>query len=289
MRLLTFVYRGRKSIGIDLDTERVLDLGLAAGFPSSMRAFLESSGESLEKAKRLISDPPKGALIQRRDLHLCPPLSVEDRPKIFCIGQNYAEHAAETGSKLSEQPVVFAKFSTALCGPDDNVVYPPNASSLDYEVELVVVMGKTAKCVSQDEAMDYVFGYTCGNDVSERQFQRGDRQWLRAKSSDSFGPIGPVIVSRDEIPDPHNLALGSRVNGETRQNYRTDSMVFRVPRLIEFISHHLTMEPGDLIFTGTPPGVGLGMKPPQFLKPGDEVEVWIEKIGSVKNQVVAPA
>lgn len=147
-------------------------------------------------------------------------------------------------------------------------------------------MGRRAKRVAQAEAYDYVCGYTCGNDVSERHFQRHDRQWLRAKSSDSFAPIGPVIVTRDEIPDPHTLALGSKVNKEVRQNYNTTHMIFSVPRLVEFISQYLTMEPGDLIFTGTPPGVGLGMKPPRFLKAGDQVEVWIEKIGSLLNSVV---
>jgi 2-keto-4-pentenoate hydratase/2-oxohepta-3-ene-1,7-dioic acid hydratase in catechol pathway len=156
----------------------------------------------------------------------------------------------------------------------------------DYEVELVVI-GRRGKRIPQSEAYEYVFGYTCGNDVSERHFQRHDRQWLRAKSSDTFAPTGPVVVTRDEILDPHRLALGSRVNGQDRQNDNTEHMIFKVPKLVEFISHYLTLEPGDMIFTGTPPGVGLGMKPPQFLNPGDQVEVWIERIGSLTNQVTA--
>ena len=288
MKLLTFVHHGRRSIGAEIDSSQVLDLPLAQGsLPQGMREFVERGDEALATVARLLEKTPRGAVLQKRDLRICSPFSSEERPKIFCIGANYAEHAAETGSKVPDEPVVFAKFATSLCGPDDNIVYPPNASALDYEVELVVVIGKRAKRVPESEAFDYVFGYTCGNDVSERHFQRHDRQWLRAKSSDTFAPTGPVIITHDEISDPNSLALGSKVNGEIRQNYSTDRMNFKVPKLIEFISHHLTMEPGDMIFTGTPPGVGLGMKPPQFLKPGDQVEVWVEKIGSLHNTVVA--
>ena len=287
MRLLAFVHRGRKSIGAELNSDQVLDFKTAhRGLPAGMREFVEMGDEGLEMAKGLLAKPVRGAILPKRDLYICAPFCSEERPKIFCIGQNYAEHAAETGSKLSDEPVVFAKFSTSLSSPNDNIVTPPNSSSLDYEVELVVVMGKRAKRVPQSETYEYVLGYTCGNDVSERHFQRHDRQWLRAKSSDTFAPIGPVITTKDEIPDPHLLALGSKVNGEVRQNYNTSRMVFRIPKLVEFISHYLTMEPGDMIFTGTPPGVGLGMKPPQFLKAGDVVEVWVEKIGSLINPVV---
>jgi 2-keto-4-pentenoate hydratase/2-oxohepta-3-ene-1,7-dioic acid hydratase in catechol pathway len=288
MRLLSFVDRGRRSIGAELNSDQVLDFRLANGsLPGSMRAFLELGDEGMEIARRIVEKRPSGALLPRRDLHLCSPLSSEERPKIFCIGVNYAEHAAETGSKLPEEPVVFAKFPTSLNSPGHSIVTPPNSVSLDYEVELVVVIGKRARRISENEAYEYVCGYTCGNDVSERHFQRHDRQWLRAKSSDTFAPTGPVIVTHDEIPDPHQLALWSKVNGEIRQNYNTNRMIFKVPKLMEFISHYLTLEAGDLIFTGTPPGVGLGMKPPRFLNPGDVVEVGIEKIGSVSNTVVA--
>jgi 2-keto-4-pentenoate hydratase/2-oxohepta-3-ene-1,7-dioic acid hydratase in catechol pathway len=287
MRLLAFIDRGRRSIGAELDSDRVVDFYLAHGaMPIGMRAFLELGDEGLERARKLMEKPPSGAILLKRDIHLCSPLSPMERPKIFCIGVNYADHAAETGSKLPEEPVVFAKFPTSLIDPLDNIITPPHSTMLDYEVELVVVIGKRAKRVPQSEIYEYVFGYTCGNDVSERQFQRSDRQWLRAKSSDTFAPTGPVLVTKDEIPDPHDLTLGSKVNGEVRQNYHTRHMVFKVPKLIEFISHYLTLEPGDMVFTGTPPGVGLGFKPPRLLHPGDRVEVWIEKIGSVVNTVV---
>jgi|RhiMetdeSRZDD1v2_1073273.scaffolds.fasta_scaffold78621_3 2-keto-4-pentenoate hydratase/2-oxohepta-3-ene-1,7-dioic acid hydratase in catechol pathway len=289
MRLLAFVDRGRRSIGAELNPDQIVDFRLAQGsMPVGMRALLELGEEGIEKIRRILDKPPRGAILQKRDLHFCSPFSSEERPKIFCIGVNYAAHAAETGSKIPEEPVVFSKFPTSLISPGDNIVRPPKATALDYEVELVVVIGRRGKRIPQSEAYEYILGYTCGNDVSERYFQRHDRQWLRAKSSDTFAPTGPVIVTQDEISDPHHLALGSRVNGEDRQNDNTEHMIFQIPRLVEFISHYLTLEPGDMIFTGTPPGVGLGMKPPQFLNVGDQVEVWIERIGSLTNAIVEP-
>ena len=251
-----------------------------------MRELLEMGEEVLELCGRLLQAPPRGAILHKRELQVLSPLSPEERPKVFCIGLNYADHAAESGSKVPEDPLVFSKFFTALAGPGDPIPYPPDCSALDYETELVVVIGKRAKCVPEEEAYSYVAGYTCGNDLSERLLQRKDSQWLRAKSSDCFAPTGPVIVTRDEIPDPHGLALGTRVNGEVRQNSSTRQIIFKVPRLVEFISTYITLDPGDLIFTGTPPGVGFAMKPPQWLKPGDQVEVWVEKIGSITNTVV---
>ena len=287
MRLLAFTEHGRRSMGAELDSDRIVDFHLAhEAMPAGMRAFLESGEECLEEARKIVEKPPREAVLSKRDIRVSSPLCAAERPKIFCIGVNYADHAAETGSRLPEEPIVFAKFPTSLISPLDNIVIPPNSTMLDYEAELVVVIGKRARRVRQAEAYDYVFGYTCGNDVSERQFQRSDRQWLRAKSSDTFAPTGPVIVTKDEIPDPHELTLGSKVNGEVRQNYHTRSMIFKVPKLVEFISHYLTLEPGDMIFTGTPPGVGLGFKPPRLLSAGDQVEIWIEKIGSLVNTVV---
>jgi 2-keto-4-pentenoate hydratase/2-oxohepta-3-ene-1,7-dioic acid hydratase in catechol pathway len=286
MRLAAFVHRGRRSIGAELDAERVLDFWLAGGLPSSMRAFLDLGDEGMAVAKRLLEKPVKGAIFPKRDLHILGPISAEERPKVICIGLNYADHAAESGSKVPDDPMMFAKYSSTLCGPGDNIVAPLNHSKMDYEVELVVVIGKRAHRVPQREAYDYVAGYTCGHDVSERAFQKGDGQWLRAKSSDTFAPIGPVIVTKDEISEPHALKLGTKVNGEVRQNSSTSQIIFQVPKLVEFISSYVTLDPGDLIFTGTPPGVGFGMRPPQYLKAGDVVEVWVEKIGSVTNTVV---
>jgi 2-keto-4-pentenoate hydratase/2-oxohepta-3-ene-1,7-dioic acid hydratase in catechol pathway len=287
MRLLAFSEKGRRSIGAELDTDHIVDFHRAHGaMPTGMRAFLEQGHEALEEARGIINAPPREAVLLKREVQVSSPLSSKERPKIFCIGVNYADHAAETGSKIPEEPIVFAKFPTSLISPLDNIVIPPNSTMLDYEAELVVVIGRRAHRVRQAEAYDYVVGYTCGNDVSERQFQRSDRQWLRAKSSDTFAPTGPAIVTKNEIPDPHELRLGSKVNGELRQNSSASLMIFKVPKLVEFISHYLTLEPGDMIFTGTPPGVGLGYKPPRFLSAGDEVEIWIERIGSIVNTVV---
>ena len=286
MRLLAFVHRGRRSIGAELDENQIVDFALAGGLPTGMRAFLELGDTGMGAAKQLMEKPAKGAILQKKSLHLLAPLSAEERPKVICIGLNYADHAAESGSKVPDEPMMFAKYHSALCGPGDSIVAPPSHSKLDYEVELVIVVGKRATRVSQDEAYDYVAGYTCGHDVSERNFQRGDGQWLRAKSSDTFAPIGPVIVTKDEISDPHALKLGTKVNGEVRQNSSTSQIIFKVPKLVEFISSYVTLDPGDLIFTGTPPGVGFGMKPPQYLKPGDVIEVWVERIGSISNTVV---
>ena len=287
MRLLSFSHRGRRSVGAELDPSRVLDFHLAShSLPAGMRELLEMGDDAMDLGNRFLKAAPRGAILYKRDLQVLSPLSPEERPKIFCIGLNYADHAAESGSKIPEDPLVFSKFFTALIGPGDLIPYPPDCSTLDYETELVVVIGKHAKRVPQEEAYLYVAGYTCGNDLSERHLQRKDSQWLRAKSSDGFAPIGPVIVTRDEIPDPHQLALGTRVNGEARQNSSTRQIIFKVPKLIEFISTYITLDPGDLIFTGTPPGVGFAMKPPQWLKPGDQVEVWVERIGSITNTVV---
>jgi 2-keto-4-pentenoate hydratase/2-oxohepta-3-ene-1,7-dioic acid hydratase in catechol pathway len=286
MRLLAFTHRGSRSIGLELDNNQVLDLSLSAGLPRSMRAFLEMGDSGMETARKLLERPCKGAVLYKRDLRQLGPLISEERPKLICIGLNYADHAAESGSKVPEEPMMFAKYHSTLCGPDDNIVAPPKHSKLDYEVELVIVIGKRASRVTQSEAYDYIAGYTCGHDVSEREFQRGDGQWLRAKSSDTFAPIGPVIATKDEIPDPHGLKLGTKVNGEVRQNSTTSQLIFKVPKLVEFVSSYITLDPGDLIFTGTPPGVGFGMKPPQYLKPGDRIEVWVEKIGSFLNTVV---
>jgi len=287
MRLLSFSHRGRRSVGAELDPIHVLDFHLASSsLPSGMRELLEMGDDALELGRRFLKAPPKGAILHKRELQVLSPLCPEERPKIFCIGLNYADHAAESGSKVPEDPLVFSKFFNALVSPGDPIPYPPECSTLDYETELVVVIGKRAKHVPQEEAYTYVAGYTCGNDLSERQLQRKDSQWLRAKSSDCFAPIGPVVVTRDEISDPHVLALGTRVNGDVRQNSSTRQIIFKVPKLIEFISTYITLDPGDLIFTGTPPGVGFAMKPPQWLKPGDVVEVWVETIGSITNTVV---
>ncbi|PDT50256.1 2-hydroxyhepta-2,4-diene-1,7-dioate isomerase [Sinorhizobium fredii] len=208
--------------------------------------------------------------------------------KFICIGLNYADHAAESGLEVPPEPVVFMKATSAIVGPNDNVIIPRGSVATDWEVELGVVIGKKAKYVSQAEAMDHVAGYCVINDVSERDFQtKRSGQWTKGKSCDSFGPTGPWLVTRDEIADPQNLAMWLKVNGDTKQNGSTETMVYGVAYLVSYLSQFMTLHPGDIISTGTPPGVGMGFKPPQYLKPGDVIELGIEGLGTQKQTVVA--
>jgi 2-keto-4-pentenoate hydratase/2-oxohepta-3-ene-1,7-dioic acid hydratase in catechol pathway len=287
MRLLSFYYAGNKSIGVELEAGRILDLHRAHPLiPGTMRSFLELGSEALDLTRQLMEKPPLGAIMHLREITLSAPLTAWERPKVLCIGLNYADHAAESGSSIPDEPLVFAKYANALRGPAENIVRPNGSSKLDYEAELVVVIGQPAKNVPESDAYDYVAGYMCGNDVSERAFQRKDGQWVRAKSADSFAPIGPVLVTRDEIPDPHVLSIISKVNSEMRQNSNTSQIAFKIPQLVSFITRYITLDPGDLIFTGTPPGVGVAMNPPCYLQPGDVVEVTVQNIGSITNGVV---
>lgn len=209
-------------------------------------------------------------------------------PNFFCVGLNYAKHAAETGAQPPKEPILFSKATSSLSGPNDNVVIPRNSQKADWEVELGVVIGKTALYVSEDEALDYVAGYCTVNDVSEREFQaeRGG-QWIKGKSAPSFGPVGPYLVTADEVADPQNLTLSLSLNGETVQNSNTDDMIFTVREVISYMSQFMELRPGDIIATGTPSGVGLGMKPPKFLKPGDVMELQVQGLGSQRQEAVA--
>jgi len=210
--------------------------------------------------------------------------------KIVCIGLNYADHARETNAAIPEEPIVFFKATSALCGPDDDLVLPRGSVKTDWEVELAVVIGKRARYVTLEDAPAHVAGYALHNDYSERQDQleRGG-QWSKGKSQDSYAPLGPFLATRDEIGDPHALPLWLKVNGQTKQESSTNQMIFRVPVLVSYLSRFMTLLPGDVISTGTPPGVGLGFNPPVFLKAGDVVELGIEKLGRQRQQVVPPA
>lgn len=206
--------------------------------------------------------------------------------KIICIGQNYADHVAEMNSSLPEYPVLFAKYSNALIGPEDDIQKSPLTDKLDYEVELVIVIGDEAKEVNEEDAFDYIAGYTIGNDTSARDLQKRTPQWLQGKSHDNSTPIGPYIVTADEIANPENLGIRAFVNGEKRQESTTKELIFKIPTLIEFISSLITLQPGDIIFTGTPHGVAAGMNPPQFLNVGDVVTLEIDGIGKLENKVI---
>lgn len=209
--------------------------------------------------------------------------------KFMCIGLNYSDHAAETGAELPEHPILFMKATSAVVGPNDDVVMPRGSTHSDYEIELGVVIGKAAKYVSEADALSYVAGYCLCNDVSERHFQNAlSGQWTKGKSCDTYGPIGPWLVTADEIADPQNLDMALDVNGERRQTGNTSTMVFNVAQIISHLSQLFTLEPGDVIATGTPPGVGLGIKPePVFLKEGDVMDLWIDGLGRQRQQVRA--
>jgi 2,4-didehydro-3-deoxy-L-rhamnonate hydrolase len=208
--------------------------------------------------------------------------------KIVCIGLNYAKHAIESGAAIPKEPVVFLKATTALCGPNDNVIIPKNSIKTDWEVELAVIIGKKANYVSEENALDYVAGYCLHNDYSEREFQleRGG-QWVKGKSADTFAPMGPFMATPDEIGEPQNLRLWLKVNGEMLQDSNTSDMIFNIKQIISYLSNFMTLLPGDIISTGTPSGVGLGLKPPRYLKAGDTVELGIDGLGIQKQTAEA--
>ena len=207
--------------------------------------------------------------------------------KIVCIGLNYAGHVKETGAAIPKEPVVFFKATSALCGPNDDLVIPPGSAKTDWEVELAVVIERPARYVGEDEAMGYVAGYALHNDYSERAWQldRGG-QWVKGKSFDTYAPIGPFLATRSEIQDPHALGLWLEVNGERLQESNTSDMIFRIPALVSYLSQFMTLLPGDIISTGTPSGVGLGMDPPRYLEPGDVVRLGIDGLGRSRQQAV---
>ncbi len=218
---------------------------------------------------------------------LGPP--VAGMKNLFCIGLNYADHAAETGNPIPKEPIVFLKSLGALCGSNDDVIIPKNSVKCDWEVELCIIIGTKATCVTEGEALAHVAGYAVGNDVSEREWQieRGG-SWDKGKGADTFGPVGPWLVTKDEVADPHNLSMFTDVDGVRMQDGNTRTLIFGVPKLVSYVSHMITLHPGDVIFTGTPPGVGLGKKPhPIFLKPGQVMKLGIQGLGEQTQRTVA--
>jgi len=234
-----------------------------------------------ERGKAALAEA--GDLVAASAAKLLAPIA---RPgKVLCIGLNYRDHAAESGMEVPTSPILFSKFATSIVGPGDNVVIPRGCVQPDYEAEMAVVIGRHTKNVSKEDAYNYVGGYCCLNDVSARDFQFADKQWVRGKSCDTFAPIGPFVATKELIPNPHKLAIKFRLNGETLQNSTTEQLVFGVPELVSFLSQSMTLEPGDIIATGTPPGVGFARKPPVYIKPGDRMEVEVEGLGVLFNPV----
>jgi 2-keto-4-pentenoate hydratase/2-oxohepta-3-ene-1,7-dioic acid hydratase in catechol pathway len=282
MKLIRYGAAGRESPAVLLDDDTRID---CTGFGSDWNeAFFEGDGiarlrtwlkKNLTRSPRVDADERLGPCIARPS-------------KIICIGLNYVDHARETGKDIPTEPVIFFKSTTALCGPNDDVVIPRGGTKVDWEVELAVVIGKTARHVDGARALDHVAGFALHNDYSERAFQleRGG-QWVKGKSCDTFAPLGPYLATRDEVGDPQQLAMELSVSGVVRQKSNTSNMVFGVAEIVAYISRFMTLLPGDVISTGTPAGVGLGLDPPVYLKAGDVVNLSIEKLGSSRQRVVA--
>lgn len=287
MRLVSFFYNDQPRIGalIDGDT-KVVDFGLAdADMPTDMLAFLDSGAAGLARAQAAVDAPPVAAILDRALVTLRAPVP---RPgKIICIGLNYRDHAAESNAPIPEYPIVFSKYANAITGPGDPIVLPRISDQVDYEAELGVVIGTRAFEVAERNALGVVAGYMPVHDVSARDYQLRTSQWTIGKTFDTFAPCGPALVTADEVPDPQTLDIQLRIGDEVLQNSNTSNLIFTVQQLVAHLSSVMTLEPGDLIATGTPGGVGMARKPPRFLGPGDVVQIEIERLGILENPVVA--
>lgn len=285
MKLLTFHRNNTLQLGIHTESG-VIDVAQAsngqAGIPLTMDAVLRGGAEALNALQGLAGQFA-GDYLKEENLQMGPCVGTPE--KVICIGLNYKRHAQETGMAAPESPVLFSKFNNALAGTGEPIPLPNNAIQYDYEVELGVVIGREARYVSVDEALGYVFGYFAVNDMSVRDLQFRTSQWLLGKTLDKFFPTAPHLVTADEVPDPQNLGLSCWVNGELRQNSNTADMIFTVAECISYISQYMTLKPGDVISTGTPEGVVMGMTEKNWLKPGDEVTVEVEGLGRCTNRM----
>lgn len=295
MKLVTYQTNGQPQLGV-LQGNRIINLksasqaiknGDSESLPDDMITLLSKGQAGLKRVTEIISFVEAGKIAELFDqldqVTLLPP--VLQPGKVVALGRNYAEHAKEGGSEPPEFPMLFHKTAGALLGAGGTIIIPPLTSKVDYEGELAVIIGKTCKQVSPENSLDYVAGYTIANDVSARDLQRRTSQFTAGKMLDTFGPLGPALVTRDEVPDPGNLTIKTRLNGRVMQNGHTGNMIFSVPFTISYISHIATLQVGDVILTGTPEGVGFARTPPVFLKEGDVVEVEIEKLGVLVNPV----
>jgi 2,4-didehydro-3-deoxy-L-rhamnonate hydrolase len=282
MKLVRFGTAGKEKPGVVNKDGKILDCS-SFGLDWSEEFFEQDGLDSLskwlevniDKLQEISSETRLGSPIRRPS-------------KIICVGLNYFLHAKESGMAVPEVPILFMKATSSLCGPFDEIIIPKNSTKTDWEVELAVVIGKKASYVEKEDAMDYVAGYCLHNDVSERDFQLNHGgQWVKGKSADHFAPLGPYLVTKEEIADPHQLRLWLSVNGQMLQDSNTSDLVFDIPTLVSYISEYMTLLPGDVISTGTPSGVGLGLKPPRYLKDGDVVELGIDGLGKARQVAVA--
>jgi len=282
LRFVTIQRDGDTEPGVLLDG-RVIPIN-GSGL-SSVLEVIAGGADAQTQVRRWIGGPASSHGLDPAVLTFAAP--IPRPPKLICIGLNYRDHAAESKLAIPEVPTMFAKFSTAVIGPGQPIVLPRNSAKPDYEAEFAVVIGRRGRHVAEDRWRDHVFGYTILNDVSARDFQMATSQWMIGKTFDTFAPIGPAIVTADEIADPHNLRISLTLNGETMQDSNTSNLIFKLPQLIAYLSSVFTLEPGDIIATGTPAGVGFARKPPRWLQPGDEVRIQIDALGELANPVVA--
>ncbi|MFS0575697.1 fumarylacetoacetate hydrolase family protein [Sporosarcina sp. 179-K 3D1 HS] len=308
MKLITFTTAGHSRIGAVVEENKVVDLNYAyqallknqekyrykeiaeAYIPAKMEEFLQGGKESMGLAQEALAfalenpDSFEHQLIYEKSaVKVEAPVTAPG--KMICVGHNYREHILEMGREIPEFPVVFAKFANTVIGPEDDIPFHPISEQLDYEAEFTFVIGKQARNVSEEDALDYVAGYTIANDVTYRDIQRRTLEWLQGKSVDGSAPMGPWLVTTDELTDPSGLDVVLTVNGEVRQKTNTANLVFSVQKLVAFLSNLMTLEPGDVILSGTPGGVGVAMDPPTFLKNGDVVRIEIDKVGVLENRV----
>jgi 2,4-didehydro-3-deoxy-L-rhamnonate hydrolase len=280
MKLIRFGEAGKEKTGVVLNDEHYDTSSFGEDYNET---FFDTDG--LQRLEAFVKESKASLPKVDRGVRLGSPFA---RPsKIICIGLNYADHARETGAQVPTEPIIFFKSTTAIIGPNDTVVIPKNSKKSDWEVELAVVIGKKASYVEENEAMNYVAGYCLHNDLSEREFQlERNGQWVKGKSCDTFAPLGPFLATRDEIKDVDNLGVWLRLNGKQVQTSNTSNLIFKIPFLVSYLSQFMTLLPGDVISTGTPAGVGLGMNPQVYLKAGDQMELGIEGLGTQKQNVV---
>ncbi|MCQ6560701.1 fumarylacetoacetate hydrolase family protein [Paenibacillus mendelii] len=304
MKLLTFYEKDSLLLGIRVEGRGVLHVTAAANWlnlagtpiPCNIHDVIAGGSEAIESLERLTEqvleqEPEIGAVLFQDESGLNLGPCVTHPNKIICVGLNYQKHAEETNAPIPEYPILFNKFNNTLAGHGDDIPLPRVSQKVDYEAELVIVIGKRAKYVSKDEALGHVFGYCNVNDLSARDLQLRTQQWLLGKSCDRFSPLGPYLVTSDEVGNPNDLKISSTVNGEVRQNSNTSDMIFKCDEIVSYISQHMTLEPGDIILTGTPEGVVMGYPPDKqnYLQPGDTVTIEIEKLGQLTNRMVEEA
>ncbi|HTW63305.1 MAG TPA: fumarylacetoacetate hydrolase family protein [Bryobacteraceae bacterium] len=283
MKFVTFEGANTRAGAGVLSGDRVISLA-AAGF-ADMLAVLASGPQGRTKIDGFVANPPADSVFSLSSVRLLAP--VPRPPKLVCVGLNYRDHAAETNAKIPEVPTIFAKFSNVVIAPGDAIVLPKNSRKPDYEAEFMFVIGTGGRHIAADDWKQHVFGYTVFNDVSARDYQVATSQWMMGKTFDTFAPMGPWLTSADEIPDPHALDIKLTIGGETLQHSNTRELIFKIPDLVAFLSSVVTLEPGDVVATGTPSGVGFARKPPRYLQAGEEVVVAIEGLGELRNPVVA--